>query len=410
MKSNPTYRILAQDCMMSNDTRATMLNNNDVIVGPSGAGKTRSYVLPNILQGNESMIITDTKDSLLQQVGPALKRAGYEIIHIDLRRMTGDVGYNPLDFIARDEDGELCDELDVMTVANCILPLENRKDPFWDQAACSLIASLIAYVMDCLPPEERHLGSVAELLQLSESGVVSALMDELGEQAPDSFAYRRYSLFMTGDKAEKMQASIYGIASNSINTLTGRKALRLYTAEKRIRFETLAQRKTALILTVSDSDRAFDKLVTLFYTQALQSLIRFADRQPDRRLPVPVRLIFDDFATYARIPDFDSIIATIRSREIYASLILQDLLQLEDRYDHAKAMTILNCCDNLLYLGGQDVTTAEFIAKKANLTVSTVLRMPLDEAFLFTRGQPPRLVRKYDLQSHPALQIDAEPL
>lgn len=409
MKNNTGYRILADGCAMSNDTHRTKLNNNDVIIGPSGAGKTRSYVLPNILQGNESMVITDTKGSILSEVRGPLERAGYEIMQIDLCRMTGDVGYNPLDYIGRDSPEGMCDELDITTVANCILPLENRKDPFWEQAACNLIASLIGYTMDCLPEQEHHLGSVSQLLQHAGSGVVAQLMEELGAEAPDHFAYQRYSMFMTGERAEKMQASICGIAANSLNTLTGRRALRLYTAEKRVRFSELAQKKTALILTVSDSDRAFDKLVTLFYTQALQALIRYADSLPEHRLPVPVRFIFDDFATYARIPDFDSVIATIRSREIYASLILQDLLQLEDRYGHAKAMTILNCCDNLLFLGGQDVTTAEFIAKRANLTVSTVLRMPLDEAFLFTRGQPPRRVRKFDLCSHPAYQSEAEP-
>ena len=146
-----------------------------------------------------------------------------------------------------------------------------------------------------------------------------------------------------------------------------------------------------------------DCLAALFYAQALQALCDFADLGPDNRLKVPVRLILDDFAAAADscIPDFDKITSVIRSREISVSVILQSLSQLEASYGHARAMTIINNCDHLLYLGGQDVETARYISTKANKSINTVLNMPLDAAWLFTRGQEPKQVQKYDLSQHP---------
>ena len=185
----------------------------------------------------------------------------------------------------------------------------------------------------------------------------------------------------------------------------------MYSAPDRIRFQTLGQEKTAVFLTISDTDRSMDGLVNPFYTQALQALCASADRDyPDHRLPVPVRLILDDFATNACIPDFDKIISVIRSREISVSIILQSISQLDSVYGHSASMTIINNCDNCLYLGGQDVETARYIAAKANKTADTILNMPLDQAYLFTRGQKGRLVRKFDIRTHPdypALAADA---
>lgn len=144
-----------------------------------------------------------------------------------------------------------------------------------------------------------------------------------------------------------------------------------------------------------------DRLINLFYTQALQSLCTAADRSPGHRLKVPVRLYLDDFAANFVIPDFDKITSVIRSREISVSVIIQSISQLEAMYGRARASTILNNADNFLYLGGTDVDTAHLIAQRANKPVSSILGMPLDAALLFTRGQPPQMVKKYDLHSHP---------
>ena len=152
-----------------------------------------------------------------------------------------------------------------------------------------------------------------------------------------------------------------------------------------------------IFLSVSDSDRSQDVLINLFYTQALQYLMDAADRQPDSRLPIPVRFILDDFSTNTVIPDFDKIISVIRSREIYVSVVIQSLSQLEGLYSHAKAQTIINNCDHCLYLGGTDTRTAQYFAEKFNCQVSTVLNLPLDTLFIFERGSEPRKARKYEL-------------
>lgn len=165
----------------------------------------------------------------------------------------------------------------------------------------------------------------------------------------------------------------------------------------------LCREKTAVFLTISDTDRAMDGLASVFYTQALNTLCASADKDyPDHRLPMPVRFILDDFATNVYIPDFDKIISVIRSREIYASVILQSISQLTSLYGQSGSMTIVNNCDNCLYLGGQDVETAKYIAIKANKTADTILNLPLGQAYLFTRGRKPRAVTKYDVRSHEA--------
>ena len=156
----------------------------------------------------------------------------------------------------------------------------------------------------------------------------------------------------------------------------------------------LTKKKTVLFLNVSDTDRTFDLLVNIFYTQALQVLCSIADANTDGRLEVPVRMIMDDFAASARIPDFDKVISVIRSREISVSLILQSLTQLESMYTHAEAITIINNCDHLLYLGCQDMQTAEFIGCRAYKTPDSVLSMSRSKAILITNGEKAKIVDK----------------
>ena len=155
-------------------------------------------------------------------------------------------------------------------------------------------------------------------------------------------------------------------------------------------------------MTISDTDRSMDNLVGLFYTQAMHALCDSADLDyPDHRLPVPVRFILDDFATNAVIADFHNLTSVIRSREIYVSIVLQSITQLNAVYGQDNATTIINNCDNCLYLGGQDIVTARFFAEKANKTPFTILNMPLSDAYLFTRGSAPKKVQRFDLRAHP---------
>ena len=395
------YRILAQGHVMNNNTWETGINNNDLVIGPAGAGKTRGYVKPNLMQCNESMVITDTKGSLIHEVGPLLRGNGYQVIHIDFTDMEDSYGYNPLDYIHCDKETGKYSEQDIMSICACLVPIENERDPFWDLSARMYLAALVGYVMECLPPEEHTLQYVTEVFDLMSSDQFDKLFAELGVQNPDSFAYKKYTMFRGNRKAEKMHESIRGILIEKLDTLTYDGPVKLFNQPNKVEFSQLGKEKTAVFLSVSDTDRSSDRLVNLFYTQALQALCASADKDyQNHRLPVPVRFILDDFATNAEIPDFDKIISVIRSREIYVSIILQSLSQLNAIYGKDRAMTIINNCDNCLYLGGQDVDTARYISLKANRTVDSILNLPLNEAYLFTRGTLPQKVQKYDIKNH----------
>lgn len=406
---NTGYRILAEGQTVSNDTWATGRNNNDLIIGPSGAGKTRGYVLPNILQCSESLIVTDTKGALCQDVGGTLAQRGYDVLEINLTDcLASPWGYNPLNFIRCDRR-EKYSEQDIMTVAAALVPVENGHEPFWDLAARMILESLIGYVLDFLPDEEHTLSSVVTLFQAMGTKRFERLFEELREVAPGSFAYNRYQMYSSIAHADKMYASIQGILAEKLSTLTFDGAKALFENPQRIDFRALGQRKTAVFLNISDTDRSMDRLAALFYTQALHTLCNMADRSPGHRLTVPVRMILDDFAANVCIQDFDKITSVIRSREISVSIILQSLSQLEALYGHAKALTIINNCDQLLYLGGQDVETARYVCTKANKSINTILAMPLDGAWLFQRGEAPRQVRKYRLENHPQHREQSSP-
>ncbi len=398
---NRTSRILAQDALISNDTWETGINNNDLVIGPPGSGKTRGYVKPNLMQCNESVIITDTKGSLLSEVGPLMEKNGFKVINIDFTDMLSSYGYNPLDYIRYDKAREKYSEQDIVSIATSLVPIEDPRQAIWELHARQYLTTLIAYVMEAMPKEEHSLKSVMNLFAEMGTGNFDRFLEEWGEGNPDSFAWNRYQMIKDTKTAEKMHESIRAIIAQKLDTLTFDGPLQMYTRPDKVDFTALGREKTAVFLNVSDTDRSADRLVNLFYTQALQALCASADKDyPDHRLPVPVRFILDDFAANAEIPDFDKIISVIRSREIYVSVILQSLSQLNSIYGRDRAMTIVNNCDNCLYLGGQDVETAKYISFKANKTVDTILNLPLNDAYLFTRGARPRRVKKFDLSTH----------
>ena len=399
---NANRRILAKGCYISNNTWATGLNNNDIIIGPSGSGKTRGYVKPNILQCNESMIIADTKGNLIKDLKKPLEKAGYKVIDMNFKNLAHSYGYNPFDYIRYDKESGRYNEQDILTIASAIVPKPaSKNDPFWELAAKMYFTSAVAYTMECLPEDEHNLDSAITLSLQMGSGNYAKLIEELECVNPDSLAARTYNLFKSTYKSEKTEASILAILGEKFNGLILSELLKMYKSENRIDFSSLGREKTAVFLSISDTDRSKDRIISLFYTQALQALCNSADFDyEDCRLPVPVRFILDDFATNAYIPDFDKIISVIRSREIYVSIILQSITQLDALYGSSNAKTIINNCDNCLYLGGQDIDTAKYMSFKANKSITTILNMPLDEAYLFTRGREPRIVEKYDITEH----------
>lgn len=398
------YRILAKGQTISNDTWATGLNNNDMIIGPSGSGKTRGYVKPNLLQMNGSMIVTDTKGLLRREVGPVLERHGYQVAELNLADpLASPWGYNPLAYIreCRDvqanRDGDFYREQDVKKIAQAICPETNSKEPFWDQAARMYLEAILLFVLNQLPEKQHDLYQAYTFLTKLGTDEAEEVIDAECLLHPGSAFARKMEMISQNAKAERMDASIKGILAQHLDVVTYSGVRRMFRMERQVDMGAFLRGRTALFLSVSDSDRSQDALVNLFYTQALQYLMDAADRQPDSRLPIPVRLLLDDFSTNTVIPDFDKIASVIRSREIYVTLVIQSLSQLEGLYGHAKAQTIINSCDHCLYLGGTDIRTARYFAEKLNCQVSTVLNLPLDSMYLFARGSEPRRVRKYDL-------------
>ena len=400
MKKN-TYRIIAKDITQSNDTHETRLNNNDLIIGPSGAGKTRGYVIPNILQANESMIIADTKGDLADTYTPYLEKKGYKVLVMDFKDTLKSCGYNPLDNIRYDKAVDRYKDQDIIKLVKCIAPNLDNRDPFWDEQGRTLLTLLITYVLENMEPEARNLITVQDLFSMWTKESAEQLFSELERENPDSFALAKYNMVKKNFGSEKMNASIEAFTAQALDIFTFDGTKKMVTNPDKIDIKSIGREKTALFLNISDVDRSMDKLVNIFYTQALDMLVEEAESNQDKRLKVPVRFILDDFATNAHIPDFENIISVIRSREIYVSIILQSITQLDGIYGPYNAKTIINNCDTMLYLGGQDDATIELIAKKANRTPDKIQNMELTEAYLFIRGSKPKKVERYDVSDHP---------
>ena len=385
---------LAEGHSFDTDTWRSGTNNNVLVIGPTGAGKTRNYVKPNLVNSHESMIILDTKGSLYEELSRDIERSGFTVKVIDFTNLRKGCGYNPLDYIRYDREKGKYSEQDMITLSTCLVPLMSSKDPYWDFAARQYLECLIGYVMEALPTEEHTLESVVKLMSYVGTDIFDKLMYEYCTERLDSMVCKRYNSMKTIRTADKMDASIKGILSTNLDPLCFDEELALYSREEKIDFRTFGTEKTALFLTISDTDRSLDKLADAFMTQALQQLCLCADRSPCHRLDIPVRLYLDDFANTIYIPDFDKIISVIRSREISVSIMLQSITQLITLYGESCANTIINNCDKMLYLGGQDLTTAGMIAEKANKTKDSILSMDLEDAYLFVRGSRPQKAKK----------------
>lgn len=393
-----TSRILAEGVTVSNDTWATGLNNNDIIVGPSGAGKTRGYLVPALLTADDmSLIVTDTKGVLYRQYAHRLAARGYRVQLLDLTDCAhSPVGYNPMDYIRM--DGDKADEQDVMRVAAALCPVEDGRQPYWDLAARGLLASMVAYAMEALPLEEAHLGSISRLYEATMDDAYERLMAEMALVEPRAFAVRQYTPTRAGKDADKTVACIKAILGEKLAVYASEAVERLFTLPERVDFASLRRAKTCMFVNVSDTDRSMDRLVSLLYTQAIQALCNTPEADGETFLPV--RMIMDDFASGCRVEGFDKIISVVRSRHLYLSVIIQSLSQLEGLYGSACSATILNNADTLLYLGGTDMATARYIGDRANLPAHRILDMDVDDALLFRRGQAVRRVKRYRPELH----------
>lgn len=401
------YRILADGISISNDTKLTGLNNNDMIIGSSGSGKTGGYVIPNIQNITGSMVVSDTKGQLCKSFKTELEQKGYDVYILDFVNPMNSCGYNPLAEIRRYKDGKYC-EKDILTLANIIMPVLSRQDPFWEQAAASLLTFLISYCLEALPENEHNMMTICDLFNavISPKGMLPFEM--WVKDNPDSYTAKKINHIISIRETDKTWSCIIEFLNCALQPFMFSEAKKIFQNENNFSPLILGRKKSVLFINISDTDSSLDRLVNIFYTQTLQRLCYDADENKNGRLKVPVRIIMDDFASGAKIPDFQKIISVIRSRDISVSLILQSLTQLESMYTHAEALTIINNCDHLLYLGCQDMETAEFIGCRAFKPADSVLCLPRNRAILIRNGEKAVTVGKIKPYSTIRLKSERE--
>ncbi len=388
--NNPAYRMLAKDFFVNNNSYLTGLNNNDIIIGASGRGKTTGYVSPLISQKCGSIIVTDTKHDLYDRHADELRQAGYKVFKLDMMGGKDSCSYNPLDFIGYDPETDTYSDRDIVSLAEILCPLRpEEKDPFWPNSAQLFITAIISYILENTPKADHTPQGMLKLYQACiNSKVADNLFSDLAAANPKSFAVSRYNMFKSVTQAEKTYSCIMMFVANAFTGFDCSDTDHVFNQPSSFDFADFGEEKTALFLCVSDTDRSSDRLVNIFYTQAMDHLIKHADSLKEKRLPIPVRLILDDFATNTIIPNFSKLISVIRSREISVSIILQSTSQLNELYSVYETNTIISNCDHLLFLGTSDVETAKYIGEKMNVPYYNVLNMPIDVAYVFESGNP----------------------
>ncbi len=394
--------LLTKATSLQTDTWQSGLNNNVLVLGSSGGGKTRHHVKPNLMQAQGSYIVLDCKGSLYEEMGPYLRDCGYKVDQLDLTTMGGTVGYDPLHHVRF--NGAMPLQQDIISIASAICPTEEHEaDPFWPQAAANYLASYITYVFEDMPPYQWNMASVLRVFEMACDGKADVLFGGLENENPNSFAVSLYRRAKSTCRAEKMHASILSIIATDLMPFGFPEALAAFKREPQIDFAEFGHRQCALFVKMSDTDRSLDKLTSMFVRQAFSSLMREADSCPDHRLPVPVRFVLDDFANL-NLPHIDDILAVVRSREISATIVCQTVSQIEARYGEATANSIIGNCDAQLVLGFQDDRTATYYSMRANKPASALLETPMGQWWVFVRGQRGRQEEAYRLEDHPGYQ------
>ena len=400
--------VLTSTRRASMDTWKTGLNNNLLVLGSSGSGKTRNLLMPNLLQCSGSYVVLDSKGRLYQEMATYLFEHGYKVDRLDFTTMDGTLGYDPLHHI-RWRRGRPLGQ-DIVAIASALFPRDDMgQDPFWASAAASYLASYIAYVFEALPDTEWSMASAVSVFEQACSGDSAAMFNELAKQDPESYAVKLFRRARTTARAEKMHASIMGIIAATIFPLTFDDALASFRQPNQVDFRALGHERRALFVTMDDMDHSLAPLTSLFVRQAFQSLCAHADAECEGgRLPVPVHFMLDDFANLT-LPGIDDILAVIRSREISCTLICQTVSQLEARYGESAANSIIGNCDRQLVLGFQDERTARYFSTRANRTPSSLLETPTGNWWYFERGRRGLCEPAYELERHPAFGELDEP-
>ena len=369
--------LLTQEVRMSLNTRQHRENLNVLVIGGSGSGKSRFYVKPNIMQLNTSYVVTDPKGELLRSCGRLLKKAGYEIRVFNLIDMSHSNNYNPFNYIY-DKDGNI-NKTYVMKMVNCLMKNTKQEgasggDQFWDDSTKALTLAIAFYLLEKEDAKDvngnsldRNFSTVMKMMRLAEiseqdenhRSPLDDMMDELRAENPHSMAVSFYADFKKAPaetaKSILISAAVRFAAFNLPEVAD-------LTHTDNIHLDTLGDRKTALFIIIPSSDATFNFLAAMMYTQLFDTLYDTANFKYGGRLPVHVRCLLDEFANVGTIPDFDKLLATMRSMEISANIIIQNLAQLKKMYDKSWEILTGNC-DSLLFLGGQEASTLEAISK-----------------------------------------------
>ncbi|MBR2045009.1 MAG: type IV secretory system conjugative DNA transfer family protein [Agathobacter sp.] len=392
--------ILAENQEYSLDCYKTQLNNNVLVVGTSGAGKTRSIVTPNLLEATGSYVVSDPKGNLYNKYKDYLESEGYVVKKLDFTNPEDSDGYNFFEYIQSTQD--------IITTAHMLIydgNKGNHVDPFWDQAAQLLVQALVAFLIEAQRKDEQHLHNLLKLVTTCcssgdmdmKDSVIDKMMQDYGRTHPKSYAVSTYNKFRVA--ASKTLRSIL-ITVNSKLGLFDTPEIEEMTKKDEMDITGIGQRKTAVFVVVSDTDRSMDSLANLFFTQTMNQLCRYADRYcEDNRLPVPVRFILDDFATNCKIAEFPRMISSIRSRGISAMLMIQAESQLASCYGDDGA-TIISNCDTYVFLGTNDVETAKAVAERADVLMKKILYMTVGTNWIFRRGQEPINGKNFDLEAY----------
>ena len=424
---------LTQHVRLGLDTHKHRRSLNVLVIGGSGAAKTRSFVLPNILTANTNYVITDPKSEVLLATGGYLKEQGYDVRVLNLVNLEQSDGYNPFRYLR--------DEKDVLKLVNNLIQSTTPKgshesDPFWTKAETALLQAIILMLFQEAPEYEQNFSMVMRVLEYAEvreedEGHVSPLdllFESIERRKPDSVAVRQYKVFKlaAGKTAKSILVStavrLAPFNLPQIQALTDHDDMDLYT---------LGEKKVALYAVIPDNDNTFNFLVSLLYAQAFQALYYSADQIHHGPLPRHVRFVLDEFAAMP-LPGFTRELATMRSRSISASVIIQNMAQIKELYKDSWE-TVPGNCDTILYLGGNESSTHKYVSEmlgKATIDTKThgqtkgksgsystnfqmsgrelltpdeVRKLDNRYALLFIRGASPVMDEKYDLMHHPAI-------
>ena len=434
-------RLFTQNVRMGLDTRKHRRNLNTVVIGGSGAGKTRSYVKPNLMQAyNVSVVLLDPKGELLRDTGHLLEQEGYEVRVLDLLNMEKSFCYNPFVYLRDDNDVQRL----VTNLFKATTPKGSQpQDPFWDTAASMLLMALIFYLYHEAPVEEQNFPMVMEMLRYGEvredddsyQSPLDELFERLEMREPDHIAVKYYRNYHSGSAKTLKSIQVTLAARLEKFNLPSLAAL---TTTDELDLSSLGEKKVTLFALIPDNDTSFNFLVSILYTQLFQQLFSLADHKYGGSLPVAVHFLMDEFANVSLPDDFDKILATMRSRNISVSIILQNIAQLKTLFEK-QWESILGNCDELLYLGGNETSTHKLISEsylgKATIDTNTYgkstgrsgsystnyqitgrelltpdeVRM-LDNrlALLFIRGERPIMDEKYDILKHPKVALTTD--